>query len=122
MVATIGLHNVLIAAGLDYFDANALYIAVGDGTTTPTKNDTTLSNETYREGVIDGTRTSDSSSKNIFLDAAENNGNDMNEIGVFDEASNGDCLGRSLLTSTPKNASTEAFYTIKLELEVVNQS
>ena len=105
-------------AGLDRFDSVAVNGVVGDGTTTPSESDTDLVNQTHLKALTAGSRTTSSTIKNLFLDGTENNGNTMNEVGV--EKSDGTLLGRGKVTSQAKTSSVEAFYGIKLALEVVN--
>ena len=72
------------------------HIAVGDNNTAPTESDTALGNETDREAFFSSGTTLTTFFADIFLDTTENNGNDIEETGMFDAASGGNMFNRSL--------------------------
>jgi len=97
------IHNVLTQPFFDalfgFFDqgisgqaADSIdleYIAIGDGTATALRADTTLDNETFRKGVSSKSDTDTKYTCVLSIDAAEGNptGGYIKEIGVFADAS-----------------------------------
>jgi hypothetical protein len=81
------------------------YIATGDDDTTPTAGDTTLGNETFRDARDDiDTSTPGEVTVSLEEGAGENNGNDVDEVGVFDAAAVGNMYSRALVNTITKTA------------------
>ena len=94
--------------------------AAGDDDTAPSASDTTLGNETFRD-ALDEVDTSAPASviASLRIEAGENNGNEIEEVGVFDDPAAGTMWLRNVLTtSISKTADIQVFLDNKLNLEV----
>jgi hypothetical protein len=105
---------------LNDFKSAITHGAVGSGTTTPTENDTTLETETYREVLFDKSTTTNSIVTEFFLDTADNNGNVINEYGLFDAASGGNMYIRSITNMINKTSSFEVFVEGIIKINIIS--
>jgi hypothetical protein len=96
------------------------HIATGDDTTAPTVSDTALGNETLIESTFEEFNTGTFVSIAMFQDTADNNGNTIAEVGLFDAASGGNCYQRSLTNSISKTSTVEAYIEVKTNVQVEN--
>jgi len=111
----------ILSSVISSYSTAFTHIGVGDGVTTPTVSDTTLTNETDRDALFDTlTDSTFSVSGSIFLDTTENNGNDIRECGIFDALTGGNMLSHSLTNTISKTSSIEVFIEILINLEVAN--
>lgn len=115
---TIYSKNFILDSFLIELNSLVEYVAVGDDNTTPIESDTTLGNETYREINYSKTLNPDNMSITTRIDETENNGNTINEIGIFDESSGGNMYSHNLVTSFEKTSSKVAYYRIVLQPKV----
>jgi len=72
----------------DTIDSEVTQIAVGTGTTDPTKNDTSLQTLVLKKAVSGSTTTSQEVEHEMRLGTSEANGNDLAEAGDLDAADN----------------------------------
>lgn len=102
MVYTSGLKDGVRDTTKQKIADESLFIAVGDGSTTPTQADTTLDNETFRKArdSVDLVTSVDKVTVDLFMDTTENNGNDIEEAAPFDANSGGNMVNRKLLGIT----------------------
>jgi len=105
---------------LTFLVATITHLAVGDDDTAPTEGDTTLGNETFREATISSSVTLQGASFQIFMDTTENNGNDIKEIGSFDDPTTGNMYTRDLTNVIVKTVNIEVFAEVLIDEEVVN--
>jgi len=107
------LRNALIGSGSV---SEYTHIAVGSGTTTPTRSDTALANEIARkvcdERLISGTKVI----YRVTFGSDEANGS-INEVGVFDAASGGNMLARALFGETIEKTSDYILF-VEYEVEI----
>lgn len=77
------------------------YIAVGDGDNTPTAGDTVLESETFRNAAdeVDSSSQVLEVTSSLLIDTSENNGETIQEVGVFASSSGGTMVHRNLLTN-----------------------
>lgn len=99
-------------AGLDaireFIQSEITELAVGTGTSDPTKTDTALESEVIRKSV---TGVDDGTGQVVFtirLNTSEANGNDLTEIGTFDGG--GDLQSRLTHSEIPKTSDFEVEY------------
>jgi len=99
------------------------YVAVGDDNTTPTAGDTTLGNETFRD-TRDAVDTSTPGVIVISLEvgAAEDNGNDVKEVGCFDAAGAGNMWNRNLLNTISKTSDIILYLDIQKTVTVTEDT
>lgn len=111
--------NNAIGDVITTFSSTITHVATGDGTTAPATTDTALDNETYREAVNSTDERSFSIEFQIFQDTSENNGNDIDECGLFDAGAGGTMYARDLTNNIVKDANTEAFIGYKITFSIV---
>jgi hypothetical protein len=113
--------NAIKTQVLNDIDTTYGYIAVGDDATAPVVGNTTLGNETDREALFEAASIITNTIRMyIFLDTTENNGNDINEAGLFDAASSGTMFARSLSNSITKDAFTEVTMEYAITVDALN--
>jgi hypothetical protein len=92
------------------------YVAVGDTNTAETKSDTTLANELVRD-TIDTTSTAN---KEITYEwtllSTEQNGNNIKEVGLFNDPTTGDMFSRAIHATIAKTAAIEVRYRIRVRI------
>ncbi|RMG90565.1 MAG: hypothetical protein D6706_19270 [Chloroflexi bacterium] len=97
------------------------HFCVGDGTTTPAASDTALDNQTFID-TIDDTDTSVSNEATVtgIVEAGENNGNDINEVGIKDGAT-GNLKCRKTITTITKTSDIIVYidYTVTITMEEI---
>ena len=99
-------------ATLDRIQTNVTDAATGDGTTTPAKTQTALVNETFRKTLIatDYDRTvTDQLTISHRQSTAENNGDDIDEVGGFDANSAGNMSYRNVITTITKTSDINVY-------------
>ena len=95
---------------LNFLTTNITHVAVGDSTTTPTETDTTLGNEQTREALAETASTSgDTATFTMFLDTGDANGDDIEEVGLFNASSGGTMYLRTKTSSITKDSAREVF-------------
>lgn len=95
-------------------NSNITHIAVGDDNTPYSVGDTSLGNQTFIQTIDTQKVSSNVVTADVRLDATENNGNDIDEIGLLDAASSGNLYTRNITTNFAKTSSNEAFYRVKV--------
>ena len=91
--------------------------AIGTGTTPPTAGDTALETEVFRD-VLDEVNTSATSSFTVSLRilTTEANGNNLTEVGYFDDPSAGDMMIRNVFTAIVKTSDFQVFLDAKVTI------
>lgn len=120
MPVTIQLQNDTVDKSITAIHNIITHIATGDDNTIPLVSNTNLGNETDRELIDNKSKTAIELNSDILQDITQNNGNDIKEIGVFDDAISGTMYIHSLTSVITKDANTEAF--IKSLLNIIVQS
>ena len=92
------------------------HMAVGDDTTTPDDEDTTLGNELDRNANATATAGDDSATFSMILTTAEANGNTLTEAGLFNAGTNGDMYVRFTHGGIIKTAAVEIEYSIVIRV------
>jgi hypothetical protein len=119
MTETTLLLNDLRDTSVDRIDDTHTYIAVGDDNTTPTAGDTTLGNETFRDAVNStDTSTPGTITKSIIIEASEDNGNDVKEVGTFNAAASGTMWNRNLVNTISKTSDIILYLDIQKTITV----
>jgi len=122
MVVTNTILGDLISDILSKFDSYD-YVGVGSGTNPESAADTTLQSETFREQYADKIKDDNNGTYlwSIQMGLTENNGNDINEIGVFDASSSGNMALRKLLSNgITKTSDKEVWIDVQVKVEVLN--
>lgn len=122
MVVTNTILSNLVSDVLSKFDSYD-YVGVGSGTNPESPADTTLQTETFREQYADKVKDNNNGTYlwSIQMGLTENNGNDINEIGVFDTLSAGNMALRKLLQNgITKTNDKEVWIDVQVKVEVVN--
>jgi hypothetical protein len=92
------------------------HVAIGDDNTAETKTDTVMGNELTRD-TIDTTSTS---SKEVTYEwtllSTEQNGNDIKEVGLFNDPAAGDMFSHATHATIAKTSSIEVRYRIRVRL------
>lgn len=96
------------------------HIATGDDNTAPDVSDTALGNETFRDAFLQSGTTLTTFFAEIFLDTTENNGNNIEETGMFDAGAAGNMFNRSLTNVITKSANVEAFVKHIINIQAIN--
>lgn len=120
MPVTVNLQNNVVSDSISTLSSTITHMATGDDDTTPVVSDNVLGNETYREAINNSSTTNISYSGDTLQDITENNGNDIDEIGLFDDPSSGDMYIHTLSNTIEKDGNTEAF--IKSVINITVQS
>lgn len=110
--------NEIVSDSIVALDNAITHMATGDDNTEPEISDTALGNETYREAINTSITSSTQYEGQTLQDITENNGNDVDEVGLFDAASGGNIYIHSLSNNTPKDGNTEIFLRSLIDLEV----
>lgn len=97
--------------------SNVTHMAVGTGTTAVVATDTALETEVLRKTFQD--HTNDSTNHNtvyeMWISSTEANGDTLGEVGIFNAASAGDMLCRTVLgTTIAKTSSLEVLVQYKI--------
>ena len=107
------LRNALVGSGSV---SEYTHIAVGSGTSTPTRDDTALESEIARkqcdERLVSGAKVV----YRVTFGSSEANGS-INEVGLFDAASGGNMLARALFGETIEKTSDYILF-IEYEVEI----
>ena len=120
MVVSSTFINTIREAVADDFETNLSHIATGDtDTPAPADTDTTLNNETYREALF-AESSNGTYNATLFLDTAENNGNDIKECGLFTAAVAGDMYAHNLTNVIQKSTSIEVFIEYVISFNIIN--
>lgn len=112
------LQDDIIQNTKDYIIANALYVAIGTGTTTPTSADTTLETEVVRNARQEYTENTSNVIISAYFTSGQANGSNITESGVLDAASSGTLLSRDTSTAISKTASIELWIDTQYDIEV----
>ena len=110
------------SSSLDTFDIYT-YIGIGDGTTTPTVADTTLTNETLRKLLASSVKDLSLGTYRFEIRVAltEANGTIISEVAIFNQATGGLMGAKDLLgTNVTKTADKEVIIILEVEVGVVN--
>lgn len=120
MTVTTILRTQLRSDVKDDLEALFTYMAVGDDDTTPTAADTTLGNETFRDVTdeIDKATAVDEITASLRILEVENNGNDIDELGIFDAASSGNMWIRHVLTTISKTSDISVYLDVTVTVEI----
>lgn len=104
MVLTTGLLTDTRAQVQTFLSTELAYFAAGDGTSTPVAGDTALDNETFEDAIdeVDTTLSTEITVTGI-IGAGENNGSDIEEVGLKDGAA-GNLRARKLITTITKTS------------------
>ena len=98
--------------------SDASHGAVGDDNTAPTAGDTTLGNELFRNARQEYTEGVSDVVISLFLNSLEANGESLVEVGLFDAASAGNMLQRSLVTTITKTSGLEVWIDVEEQIDV----
>ena len=102
----------------DYFRGNSTtsptHIAIGDDSTDPTKQDTTLTSELTRLAIDTINYTSNKVIYTAVLSSTEQNGEELKEAGLFNASVAGTMFDRFTHTTISKNSNIEVEYVITL--------
>ncbi len=103
----------------NYIESDVTSIGVGDDDTTPTPTDTILGNETFRDTVDEY----DTSGTGVIIASlriatTENNGEDIDEVGTFDDPSSGNMKSRNIITTISKTSDIQVYLDIKYTITV----
>lgn len=117
MTITQNLLNNIRANTKAFIASQSTHIAVGDDDTPSMITDTTLGNETYRRAVdeVDTTGTG-KTLVSIRIPTTDNNGEDISEVGSFDDPSAGEMKSRDTMITITKTSDIQVF----LDLEFTN--
>jgi len=80
-----GMHEYF-AINLDdtqVLDESVTHLAIGDDSTAPTTDDSTLTNEVFRKSVSDYSQINETLTASTFIDSDEANGFTFREVGLF---------------------------------------
>jgi hypothetical protein len=121
MVLTTPLFTGTRSEVKDYLETIFLYGATGDDNTTPTPSDTTLGNETFRDNIdtFDKDSQVDKVTATLIIGTTQNNGNDVDEYGIFDDPTTGTMYVRDLLNTISKTSDIQLYIDETLTIEVV---
>jgi len=120
MVKTNTILNEIKSNTIAYIDSVETYIAVSTNTTPPTMSDINLGRTELREAVYSSSTTSNSVTKEMYLDLTQFNGNTINKAGLYSASTGDNLLGAALTNALTKNASTEIFVSITTTVNVVS--
>lgn len=105
MVLTTKLLNDIRDNVKDELELSFTYFAVGDDDTTPIISNTILGNETFRDAIDEFDKVAVASvTASGVIEASENNGYDVNEIGWLDAASGGNLWVHELINTVSKTS------------------
>lgn len=93
--------------------------AIGNDDTTPTPADTTLENEQFRSAIDDF----DSSAANtavaqLQIGLSENNGNDIKEVGWFNDLTTGTMWIRNIINTITKTSDIRVFLDTQITFSI----
>lgn len=97
---------------------NGTHLAVGTDNTAPTFGDTALGAEVTRKARQEYTEGTSDVIISLFLNSLESNGDALTEVGLFDAASSGNLLERSIYTVINKSSSIEVWIDIEEQIDV----
>lgn len=123
-ITTLGL-NAARDAVKEHVNDDWLYIAVGDGTTTPSASDTTLEGEHLRKERQETSADTNSRTVSLFINSVEDNGEDIKKVAVFSASTSGTMFFEVLLDSgdyLAKTNTTEVWIDIKATPTVTDTS
>ena len=107
-------------ATVSYLNGLQTYIAVSTNATPPAMSDINLGGTELREAVYSSSTTSNSVTKEMYLDLTQFNGNTINKAGLYSASTGDNLLGAALTNALTKNASTEIFVSITTTVNVVS--
>jgi len=107
MIVTTGLERLAALFAQDS-TAFASHIAIGTGTTAVTAGDTALETEVDRNALGSDTASGAVATFKAFFSKSEANGSTISEVGLFDQASTGTLIARSVLASTVAKDATKS--------------
>jgi hypothetical protein len=124
MVSTAVIHTAINNVALNQLDTY-IYGAIGDDNTTPTINDTTLSNETVRKALDTLVKNQGAGTYRFDLRIAltEGNGTTIREVGIFDANSGGNMALRNLLVNeVAKTSDKEVIISMQVTITTEDNS
>lgn len=89
------------------------YGAIGSDDSAPSDTDDSLGNEVLRKARQDYSESGSESTISLFVATTEANGNDINEVGLFDSSSNGEMKFREVFNSISKSNEFELWFDVK---------
>ena len=118
------LTNTALAAIRDaaatHLDTTYTHAAVGDDATAEDATDTTLGNEQLRKTFQETTGpTAGVWTASMRIATTEDNGNNIKEVGIFDDPTTGTMLNRKLTTVFAKTASDEVWIDVEFTVTAV---
>ena len=90
------------------------YMAIGTGSTSPQPSDTALQNEVLRKDASESKGGTGEVTYTITVGSSEANGNDLQEVGLFNASSGGTMLNRITFTKISKTSDIEVKFEIKI--------
>ena len=94
------------------------FVAVGTDGTSPSSSDTTLGNEVLRKERQETTSGTDYRIVSMWINSVEANGNDLQEVGTFNQSSNGNMWTRNTFSSLSKTDTVEVWIDVKVVISV----
>jgi hypothetical protein len=102
----------------DYIIANSTYLAVGSNDTAETVADTTLNTEELRKARQEYYEGTSDVVVSMFVSSLEENGTDLEEVGVFNAAAAGDMMTRITFPTIAKTSGVEVWIDVEQQVDV----